>query len=182
MSIAVILVVVAMLPVVVLLLPGSPAHIGLKPHGAVASARLRHATETRSASRLRVCAERRQWTHQHASDRLCGDHGIPAVNSATMLAIIGGFSLIGSAASGWLCDRFNPRFLRTGKIPARRPDRNRAGRRAGKDRPPRPRTEISNPSSSSGESANFQSLSACRLGRIQIEQRSGSGVSNTSGI
>src|SRR5215831_12777702 len=41
----------------------------------------------------------------------CGDHGIPAVKSATMLAIIGGFSLIGSAASGWLCDRFNPRFL-----------------------------------------------------------------------
>jgi sugar phosphate permease len=41
----------------------------------------------------------------------CGDHGIPAVNSATMLAIIGGFSLIGLAASAWSCDRFNPRFL-----------------------------------------------------------------------
>jgi hypothetical protein len=32
-------------------------------------------------------------------------------SSASMLAIIGGFSLIGSAASGWLCDRFNPRVL-----------------------------------------------------------------------
>jgi hypothetical protein len=69
-----------------------------------------------------------------------------------MLAIIGGFSVIGSAASGWPCDRFNPRFQRAMKILARRPDRNRAGRRAGKDRPPRPRTEISNPSFSSGES------------------------------
>ena len=41
----------------------------------------------------------------------CGDHGIPEVSGASMLAIIGGLSLIGSAASGWLCDRINPRFL-----------------------------------------------------------------------
>lgn len=41
----------------------------------------------------------------------CGDHGISEVSSASMLAVIGGFSLLGSAASGWLCDRFNPRVL-----------------------------------------------------------------------
>jgi hypothetical protein len=36
-SIAVRLVIVTMLPVVVVLLPESPPHIGLKPYGAVAS-------------------------------------------------------------------------------------------------------------------------------------------------
>jgi MFS family permease len=37
-SIAVTLVVIAMLPVIALLLPESPAHIGIRPYGAVASA------------------------------------------------------------------------------------------------------------------------------------------------
>jgi hypothetical protein len=65
----------------------------------------RSLTNTTSDTRSRF---RGQHTHLIA---YCGDHGIPEVNSATMLAIIGGFSLIGSAVSGWLCDRFNPRFL-----------------------------------------------------------------------
>jgi len=41
----------------------------------------------------------------------CADHGIAEVNGASILAVIGVFSLIGSAGSGWMCDRFNPRVL-----------------------------------------------------------------------
>ena len=33
------------------------------------------------------------------------------MNGASILAVIGMFSLVGSAASGWMCDRFNPRVL-----------------------------------------------------------------------
>jgi len=41
----------------------------------------------------------------------CADHGIPEVTGASFLAVIGVFSLIGSTLSGWACDRFNPRVL-----------------------------------------------------------------------
>ncbi|HWY73395.1 MAG TPA: MFS transporter, partial [Burkholderiaceae bacterium] len=41
----------------------------------------------------------------------CADHGIAEVNGASILAVIGVFSLIGSTLSGWMCDRFNPRVL-----------------------------------------------------------------------
>ncbi|HYZ24949.1 MAG TPA: MFS transporter [Rhodopila sp.] len=41
----------------------------------------------------------------------CADHGISEMNGASILAVIGMFSLIGSTLSGWLCDRFNPRVL-----------------------------------------------------------------------
>lgn len=41
----------------------------------------------------------------------CADNGISALNGASLLAMIGVFSLIGSTLSGYLCDRFNPRVL-----------------------------------------------------------------------
>ena len=129
-SIAVTLVVVTMLPVVAMLLPESPAHIGVGPYGAAAlvSVPAREAnpfgvaiTALRRASRsidfwlltlsFAICGLSTNGLINTHLIAYCGDHGIAEVNSATMLAIIGAFSLIGSAASGWLCDRFNPRFL-----------------------------------------------------------------------
>jgi predicted MFS family arabinose efflux permease len=41
----------------------------------------------------------------------CADRGIAEIHGASFLAVIGVFSLIGAAGSGWLCDRFNPRVL-----------------------------------------------------------------------
>jgi predicted MFS family arabinose efflux permease len=41
----------------------------------------------------------------------CADRGISQVNGAWVLAALGVFSLIGATASGWLCDRYNPRVL-----------------------------------------------------------------------
>lgn len=39
------------------------------------------------------------------------DHGIAEVTAASMLAFIGIFDLVGTTASGWLTDRFDPRRL-----------------------------------------------------------------------
>jgi len=129
-SIAVTLAVAAMLPVVSMLLPESPAHLGLSAYGggAVLLPPSRHGNPFAVAITALFRASRSMdfWlltlsfaicglstnglinTHLIA---YCGDHGIPEVSSASMLAVIGGFSLIGSAASGWLCDRVNPRVL-----------------------------------------------------------------------
>jgi MFS family permease len=57
---------------------------------------------------LRVLDQR---LDQYTPDSLRADRGIAAVTGASVLAALGVFSLIGSALSGWLCDRFNPRGL-----------------------------------------------------------------------
>ncbi|MDR3475150.1 MAG: MFS transporter [Devosia sp.] len=41
----------------------------------------------------------------------CGDHGIPEVAAAGLLATMGVFDLIGTTFSGWLTDRLDPRKL-----------------------------------------------------------------------
>ncbi len=41
----------------------------------------------------------------------CGDHGIPQVRAAGLLASMGIFSLIGTTVSGWLSDRYSSRAL-----------------------------------------------------------------------
>ena len=41
----------------------------------------------------------------------CGDHGIPELGAATLLAAMGIFDLIGTTASGWLSDRVDNRIL-----------------------------------------------------------------------
>jgi predicted MFS family arabinose efflux permease len=41
----------------------------------------------------------------------CGDNGIPEVQAAGLLALMGVFDLIGTTFSGWLTDRFDPRKL-----------------------------------------------------------------------
>lgn len=39
------------------------------------------------------------------------DHGMPATTSASLLALIGVFDIVGTIASGWLTDRVDPRLL-----------------------------------------------------------------------
>ncbi|MGK2908647.1 MAG: MFS transporter [Sphingobium sp.] len=41
----------------------------------------------------------------------CGDHGIAPVAAAGLLSMMGFFDLIGTTASGWLTDRYDPRKL-----------------------------------------------------------------------
>ena len=39
------------------------------------------------------------------------DHGISEVTAASLLAVIGVFDLVGTLCSGWLTDRYDPRWL-----------------------------------------------------------------------
>jgi predicted MFS family arabinose efflux permease len=41
----------------------------------------------------------------------CADHGIPEVQAASLLAMMGVFDLLGTTMSGWLTDRYNARIL-----------------------------------------------------------------------
>jgi MFS family permease len=52
---------------------------------------------------------------------LCGDHGIPEVRAAGVLAMMGVCDLIGTTASGWLTDRFDPRKIAVRVLRAARP-------------------------------------------------------------
>lgn len=49
----------------------------------------------------------------------CGDHGIPEIRAAGLLAAMGVFDLIGTTASGWLSDRYSSRWLLFGYYAAR---------------------------------------------------------------
>jgi predicted MFS family arabinose efflux permease len=39
------------------------------------------------------------------------DHGLPTTTAAGLLAVIGVFDIVGTVASGWLTDRYDPRLL-----------------------------------------------------------------------
>jgi MFS family permease len=39
------------------------------------------------------------------------DHGMPETTAAGLLAVVGIFDIVGTIASGWLTDRFNPKIL-----------------------------------------------------------------------
>ena len=39
------------------------------------------------------------------------DHGMPATTAAGLLALVGAFDVVGTVLSGWLTDRFDPRWL-----------------------------------------------------------------------
>ena len=129
-SVAVTLAVAAMVPVVALLLPEWPADIGLGPYGAPAAARpaghggnpfavamgalLRasHSTDFWLLTlSFAVCGFSTNGLINTHLIAYCADRGISEVSGAGILASLGVFSLIGATASGWLCDRYNPRLL-----------------------------------------------------------------------
>jgi MFS family permease len=130
-SVTVTLVIAAAVPVVALLLPESPADVGLGPFGTeTAPARLtRHLGNPFAAAvgALSRASHSMDFWLLTASFAVCGlstnglinthliaycaDRGISQIAGANILAALGVFSLIGATASGWMCDRFNPRIL-----------------------------------------------------------------------
>ncbi|HWA46059.1 MAG TPA: MFS transporter [Hypericibacter adhaerens] len=121
----------ALIPVVLWLLPEKPADIGLTPYGAppghvVPSLPKRNVVEAAIGGLVRGLGDKNFWllagtffvcgfttnglvgTHMIS---LCSDHGMPEVQAASLLAMMGVFDLIGTTASGWLTDRFDPRKL-----------------------------------------------------------------------
>ena len=132
-AIGVTVAIACVLPVVAIMLPESPAAIGLPAYGSTAVVAVRdQASPGGNPVSVAIGALRRAsgsvdfWllcltfgicgfstnglinTHLIA---YCADYGIPEVHGASILAVIGLFSLVGSMTSGWLCDRFSPRVL-----------------------------------------------------------------------
>jgi predicted MFS family arabinose efflux permease len=119
-----------LIPLVWWLLPEWPADVGQTPFGGAeqvaavtskanplktAFGGLREGLESRDfwllAGTFFVCGFTTNGligTHMIA---LCGDHGLDAVVAGGLLAVMGGFDLVGTTASGWLTDRYDPRKL-----------------------------------------------------------------------
>ncbi|MGU3432160.1 MFS transporter [Actinomycetes bacterium M1A6_2h] len=120
----------AVVPFVLAFLRNSPADIGLLPYGAtdapepVAS----QGNPARRAIRALLDASRvRTFWALVAGFAICGattngligvhfipsahDHGMPQTTAAGLLAVVGVFDIVGTIASGWLTDRFDPRIL-----------------------------------------------------------------------
>lgn len=121
----------ALIPLVLFFLPEHPADLGQTPFGADADHPVpvpSRANPLRTAfgglvegSRSRdfwllagtffVCGLTTNGlvgTHMIA---LCSDHGLAEVTAGSLLAMMGLFDLVGTTASGWLTDRFDPRKL-----------------------------------------------------------------------
>jgi MFS family permease len=119
------------IPLVMLLLPESPASVGLPAYGGTAVVPLAGFSGDNPfsvafgvlgrASRsmdfwllcvtFGICGFSTNGLINTHLIAYCADNGISPVNGASLLALIGVFSLIGSTASGWLCDRYSPRVL-----------------------------------------------------------------------
>jgi predicted MFS family arabinose efflux permease len=129
---AVAIAMVVMVPLVWKLVPGRPADVGLLPYGsdpanppapaapragfiATTFGALKRASRTSAFwylfATFWVCGFTTNGlvgTHLIA---LCGDHGIAPVAAAGLLSLMGVFDLVGTTASGWLTDRYDPRKL-----------------------------------------------------------------------
>jgi MFS family permease len=121
---------VVVLPLVLLFIRDRPSDIGLAPYGSTEIEPAPVVTGNPFASAVRTLGTVRRsrafWLLA-GSFFICGastngligthlipaamDHGFGEVAAASLLATIGVFDLIGTLASGWLTDRYDPRLL-----------------------------------------------------------------------
>jgi hypothetical protein len=115
---------------------GTAADLGVLPYGAVmpsvghrrrggavavpksaragGAARAGHRRRTRpfwTRGRLLICGATTMGLVQPHFIPAAHDHGMPQTVAAGLLAMVGLFDIIGTIASGWLTDRFDPRYL-----------------------------------------------------------------------
>lgn len=119
-------------PLVVWLLRDDPADIGLTAYGAdpdapPAAPPVSTGAGRRALTALRDAAKTRTFWLLAGGFAICGattnglvgthfipaahDHGMPTTTAAGLLALVGIFDIVGTIASGWLTDRFDPRWL-----------------------------------------------------------------------
>ncbi|MFE1798466.1 MFS transporter [Streptomyces sp. NPDC059517] len=129
-AVTVALAALAVVPFVWLLLRDHPADVGLKPYGAtefvekpppvpgaarravkvlVAAARTGHFWLL--AGTFAICGASTNGLIQTHFVPAAHDHGMPITAAASLLAVIGVFDVVGTIASGWFTDRFDPRRL-----------------------------------------------------------------------
>jgi predicted MFS family arabinose efflux permease len=119
----------ALVPVVALLMRDRPRDIGLAPYGAAdnplggvrgnpaatALLALRDGLRSRDfwllAGSFFICGASTNGLIGTHLIPACLDHGIPQVTSASLLAAMGVFDLVGTTLSGWLSDRWSNRGL-----------------------------------------------------------------------
>ncbi|HVH73645.1 MAG TPA: MFS transporter [Stellaceae bacterium] len=131
MTLALAIVVAALLPIVALLMRERPADLGLAPYGQTGAAQPRPAAAgnplTSAFRVLGLGLKRRDFWLLGGSFFVCGlstnglisthlipaciDHGIPAVAGAGLLAAMGMFNILGVTLSGWFSDRWSNRML-----------------------------------------------------------------------
>ncbi|WP_405058487.1 MFS transporter [Kribbella sp. NBC_01505] len=123
----------AVVPLVLIFLRDYPSDVGLRaygaPEGSLAGQRV--ATTGSSALRaltaLRTAARRPAFWMLAGGFAICGastngligthfvtaahDHGMPITTAASLLALVGVFDVGGTILSGWLTDRWDPRYL-----------------------------------------------------------------------
>lgn len=130
-AVLVTVVILAVIPLVWLFLPETPAQVGLAPLGGTmqqaAAAKSRTNPIRQALDGLRIGVRSLDFWLLGITFGICGfstqgligthlvsyclDMGIPEVGGAAFLAALGVFNMFGSALSGWLTDRMNPRML-----------------------------------------------------------------------
>ena len=121
----------ALIPIVAFLMRDRPQDLGLAPYGAgpmeITAAARRQNPAAIAVLALRDGLRSRDFWLLAGSFFICGastngligthlipaclDHGIPQVTSASLLAAMGIFDLVGTTLSGWLSDRWSNRAL-----------------------------------------------------------------------
>ena len=123
----------ALVPLVWWILRDHPADVGTTPYGAPEGwapppePEIRRGAARVAIDGLREASHSRTFWILFATFWICGwstngligthfipaahDHGMPATTSASLLALIGVFDIIGTVASGWLTDRVDSRYL-----------------------------------------------------------------------
>jgi len=121
--------VLMVLPLVLLLMRERPSSIGLRAYGATVDDVAPPLVNPfgQALSGLRLGARSRDFWLLAFSFFICGatttglvgthmvpaamDHGMTEIAAASLLVVIGVFDVLGATLSGWLCDRFDPRWL-----------------------------------------------------------------------
>ncbi len=121
----------AVVPLVLLFLRNRPEDLGLAPYGAPAdwapTPRPTGNAARRAIDTLVRASKQRTFWALAAGFAICGattnglvgthfipsahDHGMHETVAAGLLAVVGIFDIVGTIASGWLTDRYNPRIL-----------------------------------------------------------------------
>ncbi|GAA0955778.1 MFS transporter [Kribbella koreensis] len=123
----------AVVPLVLLFLRDYPSDVGLRAYGAPEGSAAGQRVETTGNSGVRALTALWKAMHRPAfwllagGFAICGastnglvgthfvtaahDHGMPATTAASLLALVGIFDVGGTIVSGWLTDRWDPRYL-----------------------------------------------------------------------
>jgi MFS family permease len=129
-SITIAIATLAVIPLVLIFARNRPSDLGLLPYGATGNeppAPPRRNPIAVAFGTLRMAVTHRDFWLLAGTFFICGattngligthlipaahDHGMAEVTAANLLALIGIFDIVGTTASGWLTDRYDPRRL-----------------------------------------------------------------------